>query len=59
MPSLVTNAQHATIVNLVFVAAAFACTFGLPRRLAGTGEQERTHTDDRQADEDLRRRDAA
>ncbi|HEY1706126.1 MAG TPA: MFS transporter [Trebonia sp.] len=59
MPSLVTNAQHATIVNLVFVAAAFACTFGLPRRLAGTGEQERAHADDREADEDLSRRDAA
>jgi hypothetical protein len=59
MPSLVTNAQHATIVNLVFVAAAFACTFGLPRRLAGTGGQERPPVDDREADEDLHRRDAA
>jgi hypothetical protein len=59
MPSLVTNAQHATIVNLVFVAAAFACTFGLPRRLAGTGGQEQAHADDQEAGEDLGSRDAA
>lgn len=35
MPSLVTNAQHATVVNLCFVFVALLCAFGLPKRLPG------------------------
>lgn len=35
MPSLVHHAGIAALVNLCFVAAALACAFGLPRRLAG------------------------
>jgi EmrB/QacA subfamily drug resistance transporter len=34
MPSLVHSAQSATIVNLCLIAAALACAFALPRRLA-------------------------
>jgi hypothetical protein len=35
VPSLVHHAGIATLVNLCFIAAALACSFGLPRRLAG------------------------
>jgi EmrB/QacA subfamily drug resistance transporter len=35
MPMLVHTAQNATAVNLCFIVAALACTFGLPRRLPG------------------------
>lgn len=35
MPSLVHHAGIATLVNLCFIVAALACSFGLPRRLAG------------------------
>jgi MFS family permease len=45
MPSLVHSAQLATAVNLCFVAAAFGCAFGLPRRLA---DQEGEQPADRQ-----------
>lgn len=44
MPSLVTSAQHATLVNLCFVCCALACAFGLPRRLpsdSGAGDGQR------------------
>ena len=37
MPSLVHNAQNATVVNLCFIVAALACAFGLPRRLPSSG----------------------
>jgi EmrB/QacA subfamily drug resistance transporter len=37
MPSLVHHAGIATLVNLCFVVAALACSFGLPRWLSGTG----------------------
>jgi hypothetical protein len=36
MPSLVHHAGIATLVNLCFVVAALACSFGLPRWLSGT-----------------------
>ena len=34
MPSLVHHAGIATLVNLCFIVAALACSYGLPRRLA-------------------------
>jgi EmrB/QacA subfamily drug resistance transporter len=37
MPSLVHNAQNATVVNLCFIVAALACASGLPRRLPSSG----------------------
>jgi hypothetical protein len=36
MPSLVHHAGNATLMNPCFVAV-LACSFGLPRRLPGTG----------------------
>jgi EmrB/QacA subfamily drug resistance transporter len=41
MPSLVHNAQNATVVNLCFIVAALLCTFGLPRRLPSSGAAAR------------------
>lgn len=44
MPSLVTSAQHATLVNLCLVFCALLCAFGLPRRLpsdSGAGDGQR------------------
>ncbi len=38
MPSLVHTAQWATVANLVFILAAWCCTFGLPRTLERTEE---------------------
>ncbi len=40
MPSLVHHAGIATLVNLGFIVAALACSFGLPPRLAGAGGEE-------------------
>jgi hypothetical protein len=37
MPALVHHAGVATLVNLCFLVAALACSFGLPRWLAGNG----------------------
>ena len=37
VPSLVHNAQAATLVNLCFIAAALLCAFGLPRTLDESG----------------------
>ena len=39
MPSLLHSGQTATAVNLCFIAAAFLCALGLPRRLADQGSQ--------------------
>lgn len=36
-PALVHHAGTATLVNLGFVIAALACSFGLPRWLSGAG----------------------
>jgi MFS family permease len=52
MPSLVTNAQHATVVNLCFVFVALLCAFGLPRRLPGdpgAEGQRRANADESEA----------
>jgi hypothetical protein len=40
MPMLVTNAQRATLVNLGFVAAAFACALLLPKSLGSERAEE-------------------
>jgi EmrB/QacA subfamily drug resistance transporter len=45
MPSLVHSAGIATLVNLCFIAAALACSFGLPRRLADDGGAEHAAED--------------
>ena len=37
VPSLVHNAQSATLVNLCFIAAALVCAFGLPKTLDESG----------------------
>ena len=37
VPSLVHNAQAATLVNLCFIAAALVCAFGLPKTLDESG----------------------
>jgi hypothetical protein len=52
MPSLVHSAQTATIVNLCFVAAAFLCAHGLPRRLADQGAERGTGDADAAGDAD-------
>jgi EmrB/QacA subfamily drug resistance transporter len=38
VPTLVHSAQGATAVNLLFIAAALACAFALPRRLDNQGQ---------------------
>jgi hypothetical protein len=40
MPMLVTNAQRATLVNLGFIAAAFACALLLPKTLGSERAEE-------------------
>ena len=42
MPSLTHTAQTATALNLVFVLAAWLCSFGLPRTLAAERAEENT-----------------
>jgi hypothetical protein len=49
MPSLVHHAGIATLVNLCFVVAALACSFGLPRWLSGTGAGAGVADDDTSA----------
>lgn len=46
MPTLVHHAGVATLVNLGFVVAALACSFGLPRWLPGGGDAERADDTD-------------
>jgi MFS family permease len=56
MPSLLQSGQTATAVNLCFIAAAFLCALGLPRRLADqsgqdtSGRSEQVPTDERVAE---------
>jgi Major Facilitator Superfamily len=56
MPSLLHSGQTATAVNLCFIAAAFLCALGLPRRLAdqrsqrASGDGERVPADERVAE---------
>jgi EmrB/QacA subfamily drug resistance transporter len=40
MPSLIHSGQTATAVNLCFIAAAFLCALGLPRRLADQEDEQ-------------------
>ena len=61
IPSLVHNAQAATLVNLGFVLAALLCTFGLPKRLesedsGGQGEQRGADARDAQEAQGARAR---
>jgi EmrB/QacA subfamily drug resistance transporter len=46
MPALVHHAGIATLVNLGFVLAALACSFGLPRWLTGADNDAETAGDD-------------
>jgi hypothetical protein len=45
IPSLVHNAQVATLVNLGFIVAALRCTFGLPTAL-DEGEDSRDQSEE-------------
>jgi hypothetical protein len=51
MPALVHHAGIATLVNLGFVIAALACSFGLPRWLAGADNDAGTAGDDPEGNE--------